>query len=281
MENEIVILAIAASFIAAALTVPAGFGLSTMLTPVVLMLMDPHEAVAVVAVVHGAHNAGKSWTLWENIDFKAFRHYGIWLILGAIIGAILQNQVPQKPLLGIIGVFLITLPLLTLSDSWKDYRLAETNDRIGGFGSGFMGGLSGHQGALRAMFLTSRISDKMAYAATASIFALCVDLSRIPVYLFFRPEGITENLELTIALVASALIGVKAGKQWLESMKSESIRKGIMIGIVASGIFYLFEALTQYSTISVPGTVYSSFSLGCQRTHREWIPRPDGPHQRT
>ena len=63
MENEIVILAIAASFIAAALTVPAGFGLSTMLTPVVLMLMDPHEAVAVVAVVHGAHNAGKSWTL--------------------------------------------------------------------------------------------------------------------------------------------------------------------------------------------------------------------------
>ena len=245
MENEIVILAIVASFIAAALTVPAGFGLSTMLTPVVLMLMDPHEAVAVVAVVHGAHNAGKSWTLWENIDFKAFRHYGIWLILGAIIGAILQNQVPQKPLLGIMGVFLITLPLLTLSESWKDYRFTETNDRIGGFGSGFMGGLSGHQGALRAMFLTSRISDKMAYAATASIFALCVDLSRIPVYLFFRPEGITENLELTIALVASALIGVKAGKQWLESMKSESIRKGIMIGIVASGIFYLFEALTQ------------------------------------
>ena len=85
----------------------------------------------------------------------------------------------------------------------------------------------------------------MAYAATASIFALCVDLSRIPVYLFFRPERITENLELTIALVASALIGVKAGKQWLESMKSESIRKGIMIGIVASGIFYLFEALTE------------------------------------
>jgi uncharacterized membrane protein YfcA len=243
VEIAIIILAIIASFTAAALTVPAGFGLSTMLTPVVLMLMSPHEAIAVVAVVHGAHNAGKSWSLWKNIDFQAFKRYGIWLILGAVIGAILQNQVPQKPLLGIIGVFLIILPLLTLSKAWKNYRIPEENDRIGGFGSGFMGGLSGHQGALRAMFLTNKLPDKMAYAATASIFALCVDLSRIPVYLFFRSENITSNIELTFALVIAALIGVRVGKKWLESMKSESIRKGIMIGIIASGFFYLFEAL--------------------------------------
>jgi uncharacterized membrane protein YfcA len=83
----------------------------------------------------------------------------------------------------------------------------------------------------------------MAYAATASIFALCVDLSRIPIYLFFQPDGITENWELTVALIVSALIGIKTGKQWLQSMKSDSIRKGIMIGIIASGFFYLFEAV--------------------------------------
>jgi uncharacterized membrane protein YfcA len=242
LEIEIIIFAIMASFTAAALTVPAGFGLSTLRPPVVLRLMGPHEAVAVVAVVLGSHNAGKSWVFWANIDFQAFRRYGIWLILGAIIGAILQNQVPQKPLLGIMGVFLIILPLLTLNNSWKDYRISEENDRIGGFGSGFMGGLSGHQGALRAMFLTNKLPDKMSYAATASIFALCIDLSRIPVYLFFRSESITSNIELTFALVVAALIGVRVGKKWLESMKSESIRKGIMIGIIASGVFYLFEA---------------------------------------
>ena len=58
MDAIIIIVAIAA-FIAAALTVPAGFGLSTMLTPIVLIIMEPHEAVAVVAIVHGAHNAAK------------------------------------------------------------------------------------------------------------------------------------------------------------------------------------------------------------------------------
>ena len=50
------LLAVVGAFIAAALTVPAGFGLSTILTPLVLLVMGPHEAVAVVAVVHGAHN---------------------------------------------------------------------------------------------------------------------------------------------------------------------------------------------------------------------------------
>ena len=95
---EIIIVA-AGAFIAAALTVPAGFGLSTMLTPFVLWFMPPHEAIAVVAVVHGAHNAAKCWSMWEWIDFSAFKRYGVWLIFGAIAGAGLQNQVSQDPLL--------------------------------------------------------------------------------------------------------------------------------------------------------------------------------------
>ena len=44
--EELILVAVGA-FLAAALTVPAGFGLSTMLTPMVLLLMGPHEAVAV------------------------------------------------------------------------------------------------------------------------------------------------------------------------------------------------------------------------------------------
>ena len=240
---EFLVLAFVGAFFAAALTVPAGFGLSTMLTPMVLLMMGPHEAVAVVAVVHGAHNAGKFLALRDSVDFSAFRHYGVWLVVGAVIGATLQSKVPQDPLLALIGAFLILLPLLTLSESWTGLSIPEANDRIGGFGSGFMGGLSGHQGALRAMFLTRRLPDKMAYAATASVLALCVDLSRVPVYLFFRSEEIVEHAQITFLLVIAALLGVRAGKRWLESMKSEWIHKLVMSGIVGSGVFYIYEAL--------------------------------------
>ncbi len=241
---EFWILAFIGTFLAAALTVPAGFGLSTMLTPIALLMMGPHEAVAVVAVVHGAHNAGKFLALRDCVDFTAFRHYGVWLVLGAVIGAVLQDSVPQKPLLGLIGAFLILLPLLTLSQSWTGFMVPEANDRIGGFGSGFMGGLSGHQGALRAMFLTRRLPDKMTYAATASVLALCVDISRVPVYLFFRSEEILAHSQITVLLVVAALLGVRAGKRWLESMKSEWIHNLVMVGIVSSGAFYIYEAVS-------------------------------------
>ena len=226
---------------AAALTVPAGFGLSTIMTPIVLWMMPPHEAVAVVGIVHGMHNAAKYISLREYVDINAVKHYGIWLVIGAIIGAVLNNSVSQKPLLLIIGIFLIILPLLTISEKWTNYKIPEANDRIGGFGSGFMGGLSGHQGALRAMFLTRRIKDKMNYAATASVLALCVDVTRVPVYFFFRYENIIEYFELTIILVLAALIGVNIGKKWLKAMNNSLIHNLVMVGIIISGIFHLIE----------------------------------------
>lgn len=238
-----ILIAVFGTFIAATLTVPAGFGLSTILTPLVLLMMKPHEAIAVVALVHCAHNASKYFSLKKYVDTLAIRKYGIWLIIGAILGALFQNQVPEKPLLVIVGIFLIILPLLTLSEKWTDYRLPEANDQIGGFFSGFMGGLSGHQGALRAMFLTRRLPDKMAYAATASVLALCVDISRIPIYLFYNHDEILEHLILVILLIFAALLGVQVGKRWLKSLKSKWIHNGVMFGIISSGFFYIYEAL--------------------------------------
>ena len=171
----LIIFSMVITLIAAALTVPAGFGLATMLTPVVLLWLPPHEAIAVVAIIHGAHNAWKLKVLRSSINIDAVKRYGWALILGAIIGSLLQSKIPSNPLLLVVGIALIILPLLSVTEKWTKLRLGETEDRIGGFGSGFFGGLTGHQGALRALFLQKRLPDKLAYAATASILALVVD----------------------------------------------------------------------------------------------------------
>ena len=240
---EVLILVAFSSFIAAALTVPAGFGLSTMITPIVLLLMPPHEAIAVVALVHAAHNGAKCISMRDSIEYPAIKRYGVWLILGAVIGAGLQGYVPQDPLLAIIGIFLVVLPILGISEKWTGYRIPEANDRFGGFGSGFMGGLSGHQGALRAMFLARRLPDKMSYAATASILALCVDLSRLPEYLFYRPNIFVENWSFALVLVISAVLGARLGKIWLNSLKTDFVNKFVTIGIIASGAYYIHMSL--------------------------------------
>ena len=242
MEPLLVVISMLITLLAAALTVPAGFGLATMLTPVVLFWLPPHEAIAVVAIIHGAHNAWKLKLLRTGVDLNAVKRYGWALIVGAIIGAVLHSYIPSNPLLMIVGLALIILPILSATEKWTNIRLPDSEDRIGGFGSGFFGGLTGHQGALRAMFLQRRLPDKVAYAATASVLALAVDLTRIPIYLVFEGTAILDEYILIPSLVISAILGVYLGKLWLTKWKQSNIRIGILIAIVASGVMYVAEA---------------------------------------
>ena len=56
MDAVLFAVVMVATLLAAALTVPAGFGLATMLTPIMLLWLDPHLAIAAVAIIHAAHN---------------------------------------------------------------------------------------------------------------------------------------------------------------------------------------------------------------------------------
>lgn len=247
METIVVMLAMLVCVVAAALTVPAGFGLATMMTPVFLVWFDPHQAIAGVAIVHGVHNLIKSRMLREHIDRDALKRFGWALLIGALIGAVLQSFIPSDPLLLVVGLALIVLPLLKVSESWSSIRLPEAEDRLGGFGSGFLGGLTGHQGALRAMFLKERLPDKSAYAATAAALALVVDLTRIPIYLVNDASVLSTNTWLMVGFVLSALVGAQLGKRWLERWKSDDIQRGIVIGLVITGLLYVREALEALS----------------------------------
>ena len=58
MDAVLVVVVMFATLLAAALTVPAGFGLATMLTPVMLLWLDPHLAIAAVAAYTQPTTAG-------------------------------------------------------------------------------------------------------------------------------------------------------------------------------------------------------------------------------
>jgi uncharacterized membrane protein YfcA len=92
------------------------------------------------------------------------------------------------------------------------------------------------------MFLQRRLPDKVAYAATASVLALAVDLTRIPIYLVFEGTAILDEYILIPSLVISAILGVYLGKLWLTKWKQSNIRIGILVAIVASGVMYVAEA---------------------------------------
>ena len=97
------------------------------------------------------------------------------------------------------------------------------------------------------MFLKQRLPDKSEYAATAAVLALVVDMTRIPIYLWHDMSVLTVEPWLLIGFVIAALIGAQIGRMWLEKWKSDDIQKGIMVGLVITGVLYVREAIEALS----------------------------------
>ena len=85
--------------------------------------------------------------------------------------------------------------------------------------SGFFGGLSGNQGALRSAFLIKAGLSKEAFIGTAVVVSAFVDFTRLSVYATrFTKSGLTENLTLVIIATLSAIAGAYIGNKLLKKV---------------------------------------------------------------
>ena len=145
-----------------------------------------------------------SFYLW--LYFSFFRHgldkkiiitYGIPSILLSFLGASLVGVIPQSILQIILGVFLIVFSVLFLFKPLLKFAANTRTTAGGGSISGFITGVVGTGGALRAMFLTGFNLEKTKYIATAAVIALATDSTRIPSYIYqgFLLLMATEALE--------------------------------------------------------------------------------------
>jgi uncharacterized membrane protein YfcA len=87
---------------------------------------------------------------------------------------------------------------------------------VGGLVAGFFGGLSGHQGALRSMFLIRAGLSKEAFVATGVLVAIGVDLARLAIYGAGGIAALARSDPQVGALVATATLAAFAGA-WLGS----------------------------------------------------------------
>jgi uncharacterized protein len=80
----------------------------------------------------------------------------------------------------IIGALIVLFVILELSPTFAKTALDRKWLPLGGVISGFFGGLSGHQGAFRSMFLIKAGLEKETFVATGVVLA---------VYGGYRPNG--------------------------------------------------------------------------------------------
>jgi len=102
--------------------------------------------------------------------------------------------------------------------------------------SGFLGGLSGHQGALRSAFLLRAGLTKDAFIGTGVVIACVVDLSRLTVYFqHFVLADLAANAPILLTAVTAAFLGSFLGSRVLKKVTLAAVQLivGLMLFLVA------------------------------------------------
>jgi len=174
-------------------------------------------------LVHLANNILKVALTAKRIDWVLFKSFGLPALFGAAIGAFLLVQIGGdysrylKPIFGVLFMFFAILEFF----NWRFSKMSKLQLNFGGFLSGFFGGFSGHQGALRALFLSQLKLDKLLFVATTAIISLLVDLTRIGFYLQNPRLWISIQWDLMGFTIFSAFLGTLVGRYLLPQIKSQ------------------------------------------------------------
>lgn len=236
--------------LASLLTFFTGFGLATVLTPVMLLFFPPHIAIALTAIVHFLNNIFKYLLTRHHIDWPTLLRFGLPAGCGALTGAALLYAIPATavvadytlggktmhitPLKLVVGSLMICFALFEVIPRLRNLQFNQNKIWLGGALSGFFGGLSGHQGALRSAFLIRSGLGKETFIATGIAIACIVDVSRLAIY---RPAGfdLHAHLMTIFAATLAAFSGAFAGNLLLKKVTISAVQKAVAIGVILLG----------------------------------------------
>jgi uncharacterized membrane protein YfcA len=240
-----------------ALTLFSGFGLGALLMPAFALFFPVEFAIAATAVVHLANNIFKFALLGKKANPGVVLAFGLPAVLLAFVGAFLLNYFAALPPLVeysignrsceltmvklVISVLIMIFAILELSPRFQNLAIDTKYVPLGGVLSGFFGGLSGNQGALRAAFLIRLGLEKEVFIGTSIVCAVLVDIARLTVYgitFFTKNFALLQNqggVGLIIAGSLAAFIGAFWGSRLLKKITMRTVKNivGAMLLMLA------------------------------------------------
>ena len=228
-----------ASILAGAIAALAGFGIGSVLTPLLALSVGTKEAVVAVSIPHLTATAIRFWDLRHNIDHQVLKHFGIASAAGGLAGALIGSLFSSPILAYILGGLLVFAGLTGLTGLSQKMRFGRKAAWLGGAVSGVLGGLVGNQGGIRSAALLGFNLEARTFVASATAIALIVDGARMPIYFFTSPATV-ERLGLWIAvMVVGAAIGTIAGGRVLARIPEIYFRRLVSLLILALGVVML------------------------------------------
>jgi len=241
--------------LASGLTLFSGFGLGTLLLPTFALFFPISTAVAMTAIVHVLNNLFKLALVGRFADGAVAARFGLPAIAASFVGAVvlvrLAGMEPVAayelggtthevtPIALVIAALMALFAFVDTSSRFDSLSLGRRYLPLGGLLSGFFGGVSGHQGALRSAFLLKCGLSKASFIGTGVVISCLVDAVRIVVYSARgQLRGAGDDLGLLAAAIASAFIGAFVASRYIEKVSMRWVQRVVagMLVAIALGL---------------------------------------------
>jgi uncharacterized membrane protein YfcA len=217
------------TLIASGVGTTTGFGLSTIMIPVLTLFVPLPVTLLFVGIIHLCGDIWKVLLFKKGLDWKLILCFGLSGIAASYLGASLSFYAVSLPLKSVLGAFLILYVIfLFIKRQWVLPKTSVTAVS-GGFLSGLFAGFFGVGGAIRGAFLTAFNLPKEVYIFTSGLIAFFIDVTRIWRYIWGGTR-LEKNLLLAlIACIPISFLGAYAAKKFLDRLPQKYFR--ILVGI--------------------------------------------------
>lgn len=229
-------------FLAGAIASVSGFGIGSLLTPVLAARVGTKLAVAAVSIPHMAATALRLWIVRKHVDRGLLWSFGLMSAAGGLVGALLHSYANNPALTVVFGGLLILSGVGGLTGLSNRLRFRGWVGWLAGAVSGAFGGLVGNQGGIRSAAMLGFDVPRDAFVATATAVGLIVDAARVPVYLATQGNELTPLWPVLSTATAGAILGTVIGQRILQRVPEPIYRTVVSALVLVLGVFMLFQA---------------------------------------
>jgi uncharacterized membrane protein YfcA len=230
-----------AALLAGGIASIAGFGIGSILTPLVAAQYGMKTAVAAVSIPHVIATFIRFWRLRVHVDRSVLFGFGLMNAAGALVGAVIHVYLGSPVLTVVLGALLVFAGIVGVLGYGEHWRLGRKPSWVAGAVSGGFGGLVGNQGGIRSAAMLGLGLTGPAFVATATAIALAVDAVRMPVYFATEAAPIASVWPVIGVCVIGVVAGTLAGERVLRRIPESLFRKVVSAILLIFGMLLLIE----------------------------------------
>jgi uncharacterized membrane protein YfcA len=229
------------SFLAGAVAALSGFGIGSLLTPVLAAQVGTKLAIAAVSVPHLAATALRLWIMRAHVDRRLLLSFGLMSAAGGLTGALVHAYARSPALTIVFGVLLTFTGATSLTGLTDRMRFHGWVAWVAGAVSGALGGLVGNQGGIRSAAMLGFDVSRHSFVATATAVGVIVDAARMPVYLYIEGRQVLPLWPELATATAGAIVGTLVGSRLLKRIPEAIYRKLVAALVLSLGIYMLLR----------------------------------------